>query len=87
MAATGGSAKVKVRYDANLPSLSLQDGENSRSILSRAVLPTLHGHVICKNWHLCGVCWEECKCKNSHPPTPPEVATTISGLLKVAQGK
>ena len=53
VAATGGSARVKVRYDAHLSSLSLWGGENSRSILAGAVLPTLHGHVFCKNWHLC----------------------------------
>ena len=87
VAATGGPARVRVRYNAHLPSLSLRGGENSRYILAGAVLPTLHGHVLCKNWHLCGVCWEDCKRKNSHPPNPPEVATTISGLLKVAQGE
>ena len=41
VAATGGSAQVRVRYDAYLPSLSLWDGENSRSILTGTVLPTL----------------------------------------------
>ena len=55
MADTGGSARVMVRYDAHLPSLSLRDRENSRSILTGAVLPTLRGHVLCKNWHMCGV--------------------------------
>ena len=84
--AMGGDARVRARYDVHLPSLSLHDGENSRSILAGAVLPTLHGHVLCKNWNLCGVCWEDCKCKNLHVPTPPEVATTIAGLLKVARG-
>ena len=58
MVATGGSARVKARYDAHLPSLSLQDGENSRSILAGEVLPTLHGHVLCKNCYLCGMFWE-----------------------------
>ena len=29
VAATGGSAQVRVRYDAHLPSLSLQEGDNS----------------------------------------------------------
>ena len=87
MADTGGSALVKVRYDTHLPSLSLWDRENLRSILAGAILPTLHGHVFCKNWHLCGVCWEDCERNNSHVPTHTEVATTISGLLKVAQGE
>ena len=58
--ASGGSTRVRVRYDAHLPSLSLRDGEKTRSILMGAVLPTLHGHVLCKNWHMCGVCWEDC---------------------------
>ena len=33
------------------------------------------------------MCWEDCECKNSHPLTPPEAATTIAGLLKVARGE
>ena len=86
VAASWGSLRVKVHYDAYLPSLSLRDGENLRSILTGAVLPTLRGHVLCKNWHMCGVYWEDCKRKNSHIPTPPEVANTIAELLKVAQG-
>ena len=73
---------MQVQYDTHLPALSLQDIENLRTLLVGAVLPTLHSHVICKNWHLCAVCWEECKRKNSHVPTPPEVGTTIAGLLK-----
>ena len=53
--ATERLAQVRARYEAHLPSLSLWDGENSGSILVGAVLPTLHVHVLCKNWHLCGV--------------------------------
>ena len=60
VAASGGSTRVRVRYDAHLPSLSLRDGDQTWSILTGAVLPTLHGHVLCKNWHMCGVCWEDC---------------------------
>ena len=84
--ATGETAIVKALYDAHLPSLSLQDGGNLRYILVGAVLPTLHDHVLFKNWHLCGVYWEECKRKKLHVPTPPEVATTIAGLLKLDRG-
>ena len=62
---------MRVSYDAHLPYLYLWDGENSWSILMGAVLPTLRDHVLCKNWHMCGVCWEDCKIKNSHVPTPP----------------
>ena len=87
VAATGGSTQVRARYDAHLPSLSLREGEQTRLILTGAVLPTLHGHVLCKNWHMCGVCWEDCERKNSHVPTPPEAANTIAGLLKVARGE
>ena len=87
VAATGGSTQVRVRYDAHLPSVSLWDGEKTRSILTGAVLPTLRGHVLCKNWPMCGVCWEDYKRKNSHVPTPPEAANTITKLLKVAQGE
>ena len=61
VAATGRSARVWVRYDAHLPSFSLWDGENSRSILTGVVLPTLHSHVLCKNLYMCGVCCEDCE--------------------------
>ena len=53
---TGVDMRVRVRYDAHLPALSLWDRENSCSILEGTVLPTLHGAVLCKNWHLCGSC-------------------------------
>ena len=62
---------MKARYGAHLPSLSLQYGENLRSILVGTVLLTLHIHVMCKNWHLCVVCWEECERKTFYPPNPP----------------
>ena len=68
----GGDARMWVRYDMHLPALYLWDGYNTRSILAATVLPTLHGAVLCKNWHLCGFCWEECKRKRSHVPTPLE---------------
>ena len=45
----GGTAQVRVRYVAHLPSLSLWDGEKLQSILEREVLPTLQSHFICKN--------------------------------------
>ena len=77
---------MRVYYDAHLPSLSLWDRENSWSILTRAVLPTLRGHFLCKNWHMCEVYWEDCKRKNSHIPTPPKASNTIAELLKVARG-
>ena len=78
---------MRVRYDAHIPSLSLQDGEQTCSILNGAVLPTLRGHVLCKNWHMCGVCWKECERKNSHVPTPSEAEKTITKLLKVVWGE
>ena len=59
VAASGGSTRVRLRYDAHLPSLSLWDGEKSRSILTGVVLLTLCSHVLCKNLHMCGVCWED----------------------------
>ena len=75
---------MRVRYNAHLPSLFLRDGEQTRSILTGAVLLTLRGHVLCKNWHMCGVCWEDCERKYLHIRTLPEVANTIAELLKVA---
>ena len=89
---TGGDTTVGVRYDAHLPALSLRDGENSHSILVGMVPLDLHGAVLCKKWHLCGVCWEYCKrnARTSLPPPPPhtpEVATTIAGMLKADRGE
>ena len=79
---------MRARYEAHLPSLYLQDGENSRFILEGEVLPNLHSHVLCNNWNLCRVFWEGCECKELHVSTPtPKATTTISGLLKVAWGE
>ena len=66
----GGDARVQVRYDTYLPTLYLWDGKKLRTLLAGAVIPTIHDHVLCKNWHLCGVCWEDCDCKNLHVPNP-----------------
>ena len=52
-----------------------------------AVLLTLRIHILFKNWHMCGVCWEDFERKNSHVTTTPEAATTIDGILKVAWGE
>ena len=52
VAASRGLNQVRVGYDAHLTSLSLRYGEQTRSILMGAVLPTLCGHVLCKNWHM-----------------------------------
>ena len=83
----GGPAQLQARYEAHPPSQLLWDGENPRFIPAEAVFPTLKGHVICKNWHLFGVFWEDYKRKHSHVPIPPEVETTNVGLLKVARGE
>ena len=50
---SGSTARVRVRYDAHLPALSLQDGEKLRTILAGTAPPTVKGHVLCNNWHLC----------------------------------
>ena len=71
LAASGGLTQVRVRYDAHLPSLSLWDVEQTRSILMGAVLPTLRGHVLYKNWHMFEVCWEDWECKKLARPYPP----------------
>ena len=76
-----------MRYDEYLTNLYLRDGENLCLILAGMVVPTLHGAVICKKWHLCGAFWEDCKRKRLHVPTPPEVATTVADLLKAALGE
>ena len=66
-----GTARLWVRYDVHLTSLSLWYGENLRTLLAWTVIHTLQGRVICKNWHLCGLCWEDCERKNLHVSTPP----------------
>ena len=78
---------MRSRYVVHLPSLPLRDGDNLRSILVGAVLPTLHGHILCKTWYLCGMCWEDCERENSLFPTHQEAETTIAGLLKVDWGE
>ena len=72
-------------YEAHLTALSLWDGENSQTILAGTVLPTVQGHILCKNWHLCVLFWEDCEHKNLHVPTFPNVAAAITGLLKTAR--
>ena len=76
--------RVWVRYNAHLSALFLRNRENLCLILAGMNLPTLHGAVLCNNWHLCGACWEDCERKRSHILTPQEVATTIAGLLKAS---
>ena len=72
-----------MRYDAHLSALSFRYKENSRNPMTGVVLPTLHGRVLCKNWHLCGLCWEECERKQLHFSL--EVAATITRLIKKAR--
>ena len=55
--APGGYARVWVRYNAHLSDLYLWGREKLRTLLTGTVLPTLHGHVLCKNWPMYGVCW------------------------------
>ena len=42
------------------------------TILAGEVLPTLKGHIIFKNWHLCRIFYEYYKRKNLHILTPPQ---------------
>ena len=67
----GSTARARVSYDAHLPTLSFWDGENLRTVLEGMVPPTVQGTVLFKNWHLCGMCWEDCERKKMHVPTPP----------------
>ena len=67
----GGGSRVRVYYNAHIPALSLWNNKNLRTLLMDTVLPTLYGHVLCKMWHLCGVCWKYCERKNIYAPTPP----------------
>ena len=56
---TGGSrgaTRVRVHYKAHLPTISLWDVKNSRTIMAGKVLHTVQGHVLCNNWHLCRLC-------------------------------
>ena len=83
---SGITAKVRARYDVHLPALYLRDGEKSHTILAGTVTPTVHGQVLFNNWHLCGLCWEDCKRKNSRIPTSPDVAETLTGMLRTDRG-
>ena len=73
-----------VRYDAHLIDLSLRDRRNLWTLLAGTILPTLHIYVLCKNWDLYGVCWEDCERKNLYIPATTEVEATISRMLKTA---
>ena len=53
--ASVGAVRECVSYNAHLTALFLQDEENLRTLLAGTLLPTLQGHVICKNWHLYGL--------------------------------
>ena len=49
----GGASKVWVNYEAHMPTLYLKDRYNLCTILTVTVLPTVQGHVLCNNCHLC----------------------------------
>ena len=78
---------MQVHSEVHLPAMFLWDGENSRTILVARVLPMVQVRILCKNWHLCRLCWEDCARKNSHVPTSPAVATAIARLLKTDMGE
>ena len=83
----GSTTRVQARYDVHLPALYLWDGENSLTILVWKVLPTVQSSVLRKNWHLCGLCWEDYESKNLHVTTYPYLVTTLTRLLKTARGE
>ena len=76
-----------VCYDTHFPTLSLWDGKKFSTLMEGAVLPTVHVNVISKNWHLCGLFWEECKRKKLHVPTSPDIVSTITSFLKTSRGE
>ena len=45
----GSTRRVRVRYDAHMPTLSLRVGLIFNTILSGEILPTVQGHILCKN--------------------------------------
>ena len=52
-----------MRYNVHLPVLYLQYGRNLCTLMLGSVLPIVQGHVLCNNWLLCGMCWEDCERK------------------------
>ena len=74
-------------YEAHIHAFYLQYRENVHTILAGTVLPTVKVHVICKNWHMYRLCWEDCEPKNLHVTTSPNVAAVITGILKKAKGE
>ena len=59
------ATRLRVHYEAHLPTLTLQDGENPCTIIVGEVLPMVQGHILCKNYHLYRLFWEDCKRKNT----------------------
>ena len=72
-------------YKAHFPALSLRDGENLHTILDGVVLHIVQGCILCNNWQLFGLFWEDCKHKNLYVPTSLDVAAAMTGLSKMAQ--
>ena len=79
--------RVQLRYSVHITAMFLSDGGKARTVLTGAVLPRVQVRFICNNWHLCGLFWEDYKHKNLHVPTSPEVAVTLTEMLKTAQGE
>ena len=74
---------MQVRYKAHLPALSLWDGENSWTPLACKVFPTLHGRVFARTG-ISSIYVGSTTIAKTHTPlnTHPEVAATITGLIK-----
>ena len=72
-------ARVRVSYNVHLPALVLWDRENLRTLLEGAALPTLHIHIIFKNWYLCGLSWDDCEHKTCTPLPPRKWRPTLTG--------
>ena len=56
-----GVARVWLCYKDYPPTLYLQGEVNEHNFLAGEVIPIVQGPVLCKNWHLYGLCWEECE--------------------------
>ena len=64
VSAPGGSARVRVHYNAHLPVPSLQDREKSRTLLAGMVLPILHGNFFARTGTCSGFVGRNTSVKN-----------------------
>ena len=54
----GGMARLQVLFEDHMSILYLWYRNNWIDLNAGSVLPTIQFHILCMNWHLCGICGE-----------------------------